>query len=463
MAATTGLILDDWQSWWLTQALSERPDGDWCARENVLITGRQSGKNAVLAALELFYLFLMHDRLVIHSAHELPTAINHFHFMVSLIDQTPDLSRKCKKPTYTNGAEAINLTSGASLRFRARGKNSGRGLTAARLILDEAFKIPAEAMGALLPTLRAVPNTQLTYASSAPKADSRVLWSLINRGRADDLQDRLFYAEWGNPIDTDIADVDAWCQANPALGIRISEDTLHDEYRTLVTGGDSELIAEFAREAVGIGQPLHEDTVAREPKIPADAWASTATTDHVRVEPGEVVLAFDCAPSGEWSSIAIAAGDTTAPYVELVEHRSGTIWLPDRLVELVQRWQPTVVVCDGVGPVGAVIGSVFHAFRHAGISTDLVTQLTTKDVKAACGLFYADIVEHRLRRPPNQGPLDLAVSDATERRLGEAWAWDRRSATVPISPLVAVTLARSQLSAPTEATHITPFVSLDDY
>jgi len=59
LAASAGLILDDWQSWWLNQALSERADGDWCARENVLITGRQSGKNGVLAALELFYLFVI--------------------------------------------------------------------------------------------------------------------------------------------------------------------------------------------------------------------------------------------------------------------------------------------------------------------------------------------------------------------------------------------------------------------
>ena len=465
LAASAGLILDDWQSWWLDQALSERTDGDWCARENVLITGRQSGKNGVLAALELFYLFTMNDELVIHSAHELPTAINHFHFMLSVIDRTPDLSRKCKKPTFTNGAEAINLTSGATLKFRARGKNSGRGLTAARLVLDEAFKIPAEAMGALLPTLRAVPNTQITYTSSAPKSDSRVLWSLINRGRANDPKDRLFYAEWGNPMGTDISSVDAWYQANPALGIRIAEETLHDEYRTLVTGGDIELIAEFAREAVGIGQPLPEDSAARDPKIPADAWAATVTYDNVPINPGEIVLSFDVSPGGEWSSVAIAAGSLTDPYVEVIEHQAGTGWLPGRLVELVQKWQPTSLICDSGGPAGSVVGAVIHAMRQAGISSDLLHQSTFGEMKQACGAFYADVVEGRLRRPPNQGPLDNAAADAAERRLGESWAWDRRNATVPISPLVAVTLARSLLGdKPKQLTHsASVFVSLDDY
>ena len=71
------------------------------------------------------------------------------------------------------------------------------------------------------------------------------------------------------------------------------------------------------------------------------------------------------------------------------------------------------------------------------------------------GLFL-DVVEGRLIRPdpterlPDgrvsaQGPLDRAALDAAERVIGESWAWDRRLATVPISPLVAVTVARSLL------------------
>jgi len=50
-----------------------------------------------------------------------------------------------------------------------------------------------------------------------------------------------------------------------------------------------------------------------------------------------------------------------------------------------------------------------------------------------------------LKRPDGQGPLDRAAADAAERPLGDAWAWDLRSATVPISPLVACTIARALL------------------
>jgi hypothetical protein len=445
LAASAGLYLDDWQAWWLDHALAEQANGDWSARENVLITARQSGKNGALAALELFYLFTLGDPLVVHSAHELPTAINHFHFMLSLIESSADLSRKCKRPTFTNGEQAINLSSGATLKFRARGKNSGRGLTAARLVFDEAFKIPPEAMGALIPTLRAMPNTQVTYASSAPKADSVVLHSLINRGRADDPADRLFYAEWGNPVGTAMNDVEAWYAANPALGIRITEDTLHDEYRTLVTGGDPGLIAEFSREAVGIGEAML-GTDGKPVKLPADKWAATVRTTRPEIAPGKVTIGFDADRDGRSCSVVIAAGSIANPYVEQIEFRDGAGWLPDRLVELVRKWRPIAIGCNGAGPSTALVGPIVKAFADAGMSADLVTQLGTRDFLAACGGFYTDVIEGRLSRPDvDQGPLDRAAGDATERFVGEAWAWDRRQATVPISPLIAATVARGLL------------------
>jgi hypothetical protein len=41
--------------------------------------------------------------------------------------------------------------------------------------------------------------------------------------------------------------------------------------------------------------------------------------------------------------------------------------------------------------------------------------------------------------------LNDALAGARRRRLGDAWAWDRRDSTVDISPLVAATLARHGL------------------
>jgi hypothetical protein len=449
LAALAGLDLDDWQSWWLDHALAERADGFWAAKESVLITGRQSGKNGALAALELFGLVVLEEPLIIHSAHEVPTALNHFQFMQQLFEASPDLDRMVRAVKRTNGREAIVMKSGATLRFRARMTNSGRGLTGTRVVMDEAFDIRPAAMGALLPTMRAVANSHITYASSAPKSNSVVLHSLIRRGRGDDGDDRLFYAEWGNPPGTELDDEAAWAWANPALGIVKGErcvtvEALRDEFRTLVAGGDPELIAEFAREAVGIGEePVGS---ARESKLPQEAWAATVGPDRV-AEPGRMTLAYGVSKDGEWATIVAGSGSMADPYVDVVEHRQGTGWLPGRLVELVERWRPVAVGCNGAGQAGAMVGPVLAAFQAAGVDSNLLRQMGATEYKQACGGFFLDVVEGRLRRPAGQGPLDLAGEDATERPLGDAWAWDVRNATVPISPLEAATIARALLPA----------------
>lgn len=451
-AESYGLVLDDWQRWWLDHALSERADGDWCASDTVLITGRQSGKNGVLAALELGALVLLGDRKIVHSAHEMATALNHFEWLIELIDGSPELSKRFKPPVKTNGREALITMSGQRLVFRARLKNSGRGLSAPRIVFDEAFDIRPQAMGALIPTTRAMKNRQFTYASSAPKASSQVLHSLVRRGRdGTDPDDRFFYAEWGNPKGTRLDDEDAWAAANPALGIRVTLEALRDEFRTLVSGGDAELIAEFAREAVGIAEEPNEHG---DPKLPEGKWEATATltpkAGRELIATGSRVFAFDVDMDAEHAAICAGVGTVTDPFVECVAEGEGASWLPKRLVELVKKHNPTCVGYQTTGPAKVLVNDVVVAFRNAGLSTDLLHPLNSSEYQAACGSFYLNVVEKRLRRTSQeQGPLDIAAADATERELPEGWVWHRRQATVPISPLVAATVAAHLL--PVEA------------
>lgn len=458
LAASVGLFLDDWQCWWLENALAEQADGTWCSADTVLITGRQSGKNGVLAALELYCLFILGERLIVHSAHEVATALNHFQFLQELIGRSEDLSRKCRTPCLTNGREAIRLRSGAELRIRARMKNSGRGLTAPRIVFDEAFDIKPATMGALIPTTRAMPNRQFVYASSAPKATSLVLHSLIKRGRSDDLQDRIFYAEWGNPPGTAMDDVDAWYEANPALGIErdngtfVTELALSDEYRTLVSGGNEELIAEFSREAVGIGEPPTSEL--KEPKLPGVQWAASAKV--VRAPTGPVAsLAFDVDIDGGWAATAVGLGAIGSPYVEQNTDAKGVGWLPDRIVYLVKKYSPTALGCQSNGPAAAQVGAIQKALRDEGLSIE-ITLLGTTECAAACGGFFTDVVEGNLTRRTGQRTLDLAGEEAAERVVSDGFVWNRRKATVPISPLWAVTIARALLPIEAPKVHTEP-------
>src|SRR5699024_1348732 len=65
-----GKPLDDWQRHVLDGAMGERLDGRWTAFEVGLIVPRQNGKNVIIEARELAGLFILEDRVIIHSAHQ---------------------------------------------------------------------------------------------------------------------------------------------------------------------------------------------------------------------------------------------------------------------------------------------------------------------------------------------------------------------------------------------------------
>jgi hypothetical protein len=70
-----------------------------------------------------------------------------------------------------------------------------------------------------------------------------------------------------------------------------------------------------------------------------------------------------------------------------------------------------------------------------------VTRTTARDVAQACGQLFDAATDTKTLRHLGQDSLDSAVAGAQQRRVADAWAWDRQALTVDISPLVAVTLA----------------------
>jgi hypothetical protein len=149
-----------------------------------LIVSRQNGKGSIIEAAELGWLFLLKERLVLHTAHEVKTSAEAFLRIKDLIENCPTLTKRCKKPRLVNGEQTIETLSGQRLRFMARSKGAGRGFTGHKIILDEAYALEDKHMAALFPTLTAVPDPQVWYTSSAPHADDAVLSALMDRGAA---------------------------------------------------------------------------------------------------------------------------------------------------------------------------------------------------------------------------------------------------------------------------------------
>lgn len=419
LAATAGLHLDPWQQFVLEKALGERADGRWAAFEVALIVPRQNGKGAVIEARELAGLFLFGEQLILHSAHEFKTAQEAFRRILMLVENAPHLERMVKRVRTSHGEEGIELKTGARLRFVARSTGSGRGFSGDLVILDEAFNLSGDAMAALLPTLSARPNPQLWYVSSAGLETSEQLARVRDRGIAGN-DPALCYLEYSADPKCDLDDREAWAQANPALGIRISEEFIERERNALPE-------AEFARERLGIWDDPRTATV-----VDLDRWAEL--TDRLSELDGRPAFAVDVPP--DRSAAAIGVGGRRADgigHIEVVEHRRGTGWVVERLAELVEKWRPVCpVAVDATGPAGSLIAPL----NDAGVET---MNVSTRDMAAACGGFVDAVSEGRIRHL-GQPKLTTALAAARKRPLGDAFGW-RRYDNTDISPLVAVTLA----------------------
>ncbi len=434
IAELAGLHLDPWQKYVLRNALGVRPDGRWAAFQVAMIVSRQNGKGSVLEALELAALFRWGETLILHSAHEYRTAMEAFIRVVNLVDNSPILSRRVKRVVRRGGEEAIELTSGARLRFIARSKNAGRGFSAQRLIWDEAYALTEEQVDAQMPTLSAQMNAQIWYASSPPlDVLSGAQLFRVRRAALSSDPGAMAYFDWGiegsgDRLDlVDIDDRELWVASNPALGHRVSFDAIERERESMSKAG-------FARERLGLWPP---DLTHGFPVIPKADWFG-AQDDDSFID-GDRVFAIDASWDRTSASIGVAGKRKDGKHhVEVVDTRPGTAWLVDRVVGLVQRWKPIGLIIDPGGPAGSLIPD----FEAAGVE---VTKLTTSEVARAWGCFYDAVsgedLAGRTLRHIGQQDLTGAVSAATRRNVGDGFMWERKNAVSDITQLISVTNA----------------------
>lgn len=417
------------------------------AFEVAVVVARQNMKTALFQMAALGWLFITDQRLIVWSAHEFGTTQEAFRDLDVLITGCDALRRRVKAIHRGNGDEAIELVDDRRLKFKARTKGGGRGLSGDKVILDEGFALKPEHMGALLPTLSARPDPQVLYGSSPGLPESAVLRAIRDRGRAG--QDgRLAYLEWCAPPpaqacrDGDMCthaldavgcgcdDPKLWAMANPALGRRISAEHVAAERRAMPP-------AEFGRERMG----WWDDPLGGESPIASEQWEHAADPDSQVTDP--VAFGLDVAPDASASSVAVAGRRRDGlEHGELAKHDPGTGWVVGWLKERARRHGPCVLVLDPGGPAGALIPEL----AEAGFVTDpgpdqwRLHLMGAREYAQACGALVASIRNGKFRHI-DQTPLNTAVDAARTRPLADAWAWSRKGGG-DITPLVAVTLAR---------------------
>lgn len=425
VAASVGLDLDPWQRYVLEHAMRQRSDGRWAAFEFALVVPRQNGKNVVLEARELAGLFILGERLLIHTAHEYKAAREAFLRMVGLLRES-ELWPLCKVRT-ANGEESIETTLGTRLRYLARSAGSGRGFSADFAAFDEAFALRHEQTAAVIPTMAARPNPQVWYTSSTGNDMSEQLTTVRERALSG-AAGRLCYLEWAADPDADLDDRAQWRQANPALGVRIDPEFLAVARNAM---GEEE----YAREHLGLWAATGGRSV-----IPQDVWQALVDRRSGIVE--RPVFAVDVTPEGTASLVVGGRNADGRTHVELVpsaasgEYLSGSAWAPRRIADLVAEHNAVAVGLDTAAQAGGLLDEVKRELDGAVP----VEAVSGNRMARACAALLAGCNEGRIVHV-GQPPLAVAVDAGRRQRVADAWRWHRRDTGSDISPLVAATIA----------------------
>ena len=380
---------------------------------------RQSGKTTLVLAWELHRALRWGTpQQIVYTAQTAQDARKKlFKDQIPAIERSP-LRSALDRIVKARGEEGLIFKNGSLLDITASTETAMHGRTLDLVVIDEAFADKTNAREqAALPAMATRRDAQMLILSTAGTVESTFLKRKVERGREAveaGETDGIAYFEWSADPDADIHDPETW-QFHPGLGLIVDESTLRHAY-------GSHEPDDFARAW------LNRWTVHSETLIAPAAWQKCL--DKKAAPDGPLVFSVDVALDRSRATIAVS---DRASRIEIVESRDGMAWVAEKIRSLARRHKAPFVV-DGYGPAGTLVDPL----EALGIQ---ITRYTTRDVVAACGLFYDAIHANTLKVRPDEY-LEAAVAGVKKRTVsGSGWLWGRNSTDIDITPLYAATLA----------------------
>jgi hypothetical protein len=225
--------LMDWQKHCAGGFLAHDENGDLLHRQALVSVARQNGKSKLLESLVGFWCTEMpklrgEPQTIITTAHKLDLAIELFGKIAPVLEQHFGAIL-----TWAVGRNEANLPDGTRWLVRAATPTSFHGLTADLVCIDELWAVTPEAVSiGLLPTMRTRRSPLLFMTSTSGDESSKEMLRWREQGlRSIDEQktSTLYFAEYSPASTTDPMSVEAWLQANPAIGHTLTVDVLQAE------------------------------------------------------------------------------------------------------------------------------------------------------------------------------------------------------------------------------------------
>ena len=427
-----GFNLMPWQQWLAHHSLKYKADGRWAHPIVCLLVGRQNGKSTFMALNILFRIYVLKEKLQVHTAHKLTTSAELFYKIYGIIEQNPRLAAEFTKKLESKGFQELQFTEGR--RYIVRANNSaGRGIAAPNCVhMDEVrdFK-DDDVWSALRYTQMASPNPQTFIYTSAGDQHSIVLNRLRERAYAAiyGAVDDIGWFEYSAPINIKFDNSsDFWLgvsQANPSLGLTIHPDNI----RAVLNDPEDIVRTEVLTQWVNVINPV----------ISASQWES-CKVEGLRLNPqSDTWLAIDLSPSRKEAALVASQrleGDRFQVILLQTWHNPANLddkAMANDVAEWVRKY-PVQLVAYSARTASAVAARL----APAGIRVEPIDGL---DYAQSCDELLGAISSQRLAHS-GQEELTKQCLSAVKLPFGDGgWVMGRKVSNTTICGAIASALA----------------------
>lgn len=425
--------------------LARLSDGSPAALTIGISKPRQNGKSYA-ARYYAIYMSDFEHRSVLYSAHHSTTTNKMFKALCNIFENPeryPEFASDVKNISHARGYEGIyfkdwkdengQIHDGGCIEFATRTNSGARGGTYSVIVIDEAQELTFDQQEAMLPVISAASNVsdrsrmpQQIFIGTPPSPTCRgtVFREMHSTAHSDELSGN-WWLEWSvesedvRSIAPDSAKaIELAYKTNPAMGYRIAEETILNEYETMAIDG-------FARERLGWWSPVVEHKV--EYALDAEAWdkcrssepkpeGKTAYGIKFSADGTEVCLCGAVIPKEDPARISL---------IEIQPTAMGTQWLADWLNE--RYTKACCVVIDGRNGVDALIDKIAGTWRMKGS----VIRPKVNDVIAATSTLTDSVNEKTVTWYSKQELLRDSALTSIRRPIGGGWGFGGEN-SIPI-------------------------------
>lgn len=424
-----GLGFDWWQSQAGTVILGYRENGKYaCTVGGVgLSIPRQVGKTYFVLAMLFIMCILFPGLQVVWTSHHLRTTTKTL-MTARGFARRKKIAPHVRSVRTSHGEGQVEFVNGSAIMFGARSQGFGRGFDEIDVeVFDEAQILDTKALEDMIAAAnqsRHEHGALLLFMGTPPRPTDPSDAFRLRRAEAlsGESEDAVWLEIGADPASAP-DDRSQWPTMNPSFPTRTPEESLLRLRKNL---GDDD---SWNREGRGVWDPTNTRRV-----IDETTWGEVADTSSMPAT--RFVLAVDVNPEQTRASVAFAGMRADGlVHVEIDEHRNGTGWLAQHIVDRCTRNDIVAVVIDEKSPAASLLA---EELKRRKVRRVILTD--ANDMADACAQFYQAAIERTLRHT-DQPQVNASLAAASKRALGDRWAWNRKSADADITPIVAVTLA----------------------